>query len=87
MPKPELQLEYRGPAEIAAAALKNFGEDETSARKTRPSQFRLDVLQRACRTFETFHRMEFGSATEERTDVSSLTVAGWATLMSTVSRT
>ena len=75
MPKPELQLEYRGPAEIAAAALKIFGQGD---QHTKPSQYLPEVLRRACRNFEKFHRLEFGSATEERVDASSLTVAGWA---------
>ena len=78
MPKPGLQLEYRGPAEIAAAALKIFGRDQTSAQSTEPFQYLPEVLQRACRHFEKFHRLEFGSATEKRVDASSLTVAGWA---------
>ena len=78
MPKPELQMEYRGPAKIAAAALKIFDKDKTSAQKSKPSQYLPGVLQRACRSFERFHRLEFGSATEERVDASSLTVAGWA---------
>ena len=78
MPKPELQSEHRGPGRITAAALQIFGQDEKPAPTTTSSIYLPEVLHRACRNFEKFHGMETGSATEERVDSSSLTVAGWA---------
>jgi hypothetical protein len=78
LPKPELQSEHRGPGKITAAALQIFGRDGKSASTTTSGTYLPEVLHRACRNYEKLHNMEAGSATEERVDSSSLTVAGWA---------